>query len=180
MNFYTYLWLREDGTPYYVGKGSGIRAYTSWSHGVHKPTCPERIIVQEWPCEEDALEAEKFLIFYYGRLDQGTGILRNLTDGGENPPSRKGKKHSEETLRKMSESMKKNGHTPSFKGRVHSPFTRALISKANKGKTRGPHSEEHRKNIGEALRGRTYASKGKPWTTARRVAQENRHIRRQQ
>jgi len=28
VEFYTYLWLREDGTPYYVGKGCGKRAFT--------------------------------------------------------------------------------------------------------------------------------------------------------
>ena len=44
-----------------------------------------RIITQEWLCEEDAFSAERFLIACYGRKDNGTGILRNLTDGGDGP-----------------------------------------------------------------------------------------------
>ena len=93
--FYTYLWLREDGTPYYVGKGSNNRAFISWSHGVHCPPEEARIIVQEFVSENEAFEAEKFLIDYFGRLDTGTGCLRNLTEGGENPPNWQGKKRSE-------------------------------------------------------------------------------------
>ena len=80
------MWLRDDGTPYYVGKGSGTRAFVNKGHRVRRPTENERIILQEWPCETDAFEAEKFLIAVYGRMDNGTGILANLTDGGENPP----------------------------------------------------------------------------------------------
>src|SRR5580692_7723704 len=77
MEFYTYLWLREDGTPYYVGKGRGRRAF--------RKGCPpiDRVLIQAFPSEEDALTAEIFLIAYYGRKDLGTGILRNLTDGGD-------------------------------------------------------------------------------------------------
>jgi len=82
-NFYTYLWLRDDGTPYYAGKGKGNRAFTKGSHRVKCPKDSSQIIVQEWLSEEDAFDAEKFLIAYYGRLDLGTGCLRNLTDGGE-------------------------------------------------------------------------------------------------
>jgi hypothetical protein len=76
--FYTYLWLREDGTPYYAGKGHSQRAYRKGC-----PANPENILIQEWPDETGAFEGEKLLIAIYGRKDLGTGILRNRTDGGE-------------------------------------------------------------------------------------------------
>jgi hypothetical protein len=104
--FYTYMWLREDGTPYYVGKGSRDRAYTNWAHGVHRPSDLSRVLVQEFSSEKEALQAESFLIKYYGRLDQGTGCLRNLSDGGTEPPSAKGLKRSEETKRRMRNAQK--------------------------------------------------------------------------
>jgi hypothetical protein len=96
--FYTYLWLREDGTPYYVGKGKGNRAFIGNRHKVPVPPDRSRILIQEFPSEKDALSAEMFLIAYYGRKDVGTGCLRNLTPGGENPPIAKkgtglGKRH---------------------------------------------------------------------------------------
>lgn len=86
--FYTYTWLRKDGTPYYIGKGTKNRATVSCEG--HRPPCVDDIIIQEHQSETDAFEAEKFLIAYYGRKDLGTGLLRNLTDGGDgvsNPSS---------------------------------------------------------------------------------------------
>jgi hypothetical protein len=86
-----------------VGKGSGKRAYTSNAHGVHRPESNHLIIVQFWESEEKAFEMEKWYIDFFGRKDNGTGILRNLTDGGENPPNAKGIKRSAEFCRKISE-----------------------------------------------------------------------------
>jgi hypothetical protein len=84
--FYAYLWLRYDGTPYYVGKshdGKNSRAFKSVGHHVHRPSEESRIIVQHYDSEDEAFAAEKFLIAFYGRADLGEGCLRNLTDGGE-------------------------------------------------------------------------------------------------
>jgi len=92
--FYTYLWIREHdglfptGTPYYAGKGIGRRAFVKGSHRFEPPKDKEAIILQEWPCEEDAFVAEKLLILMYGRIDKGTGCLHNFTDGGEGTAGR--------------------------------------------------------------------------------------------
>jgi len=81
MIFYTYLYLREDGTPYYVGKGTRTRVYQK--HGRIPVPPKDRILIEPHISEADAFDAEKFLVAYYGRKDLGTGCLRNLTDGGE-------------------------------------------------------------------------------------------------
>ncbi|SRR6266849_6000358 len=81
---YTYLWLHEDGTPYYVGKGKGSRAFVHHEHG-NCVRCPEnldRIVIQMHSSETDAFIAEKSLIANYGRIDLGTGCLQNMTEGG--------------------------------------------------------------------------------------------------
>jgi hypothetical protein len=125
--FYTYMWLREDGTPYYVGKGRGPRGFISNRHTVPRPRISEQIITQEWPTEELAFEAERFLIAYYGRVNAGTGCLRNLTDGGEGSSGRVlssdsrarmsqshiGKKLSQETIIKRSNSYRGHRHSSS-------------------------------------------------------------------
>ena len=80
--FYTYMWLREDGTPYYVGKGCGERAFIRRGHRANVPP-KERIVIYPADSESDAFDTEVALIWYYGRKNLGTGCLINLTDGGE-------------------------------------------------------------------------------------------------
>ena len=86
LNFYVYLYLREDGTPYYCGKGLGSRAWAK-----HRTPIPhnDRIkIVAHNLAEVEALLLEKKLITYYGRKDLGTGLLHNMTEGGEGSSGR--------------------------------------------------------------------------------------------
>ena len=42
--YYTYAYLREDGTPYYVGKGKSNRAYSKNRKGLKPPKDKEKII----------------------------------------------------------------------------------------------------------------------------------------
>ena len=79
------MYLREDGTPYYVGKGCGDRWCNTHNNTEIPPadrvTFPVKDVPEVW-----AYFMEMELIDRYGRLDDGTGTLENRTDGGDDPP----------------------------------------------------------------------------------------------
>lgn len=79
--FYTYAYLREDGSPYYIGKGEGRRAYSK-KHRVRVPPEKRILFLKVNLLEDEAIKHEKYMIKIFGRIDNKTGILANLTDGG--------------------------------------------------------------------------------------------------
>jgi hypothetical protein len=107
--FYTYAYLREDRTPYYIGKGNGDRVYYKSKKHFQPPKDKNRIIfLKQNLTEEEAFRHEIYMISVFGRKDLGTGILHNRTDGGEGVS---GLVHNEETRKRMSE-LKKGKSQP--------------------------------------------------------------------
>jgi hypothetical protein len=81
--FYVYSYISKKGNPYYIGKGQNSRAWSN-RHSVSVPKNEKYIVIMEANLTEvGALALERFYIRWYGRKDNGTGILRNKTDGGE-------------------------------------------------------------------------------------------------
>lgn len=96
--YYTYAYLREDKTPYYIGKGKEYRAWCKHTGRAKRPTDRERIVIlKEGLSEEEAHKHETYLISVFGRIEDG-GILYNTTLGGDGVS---GLKHTEETKKKL-------------------------------------------------------------------------------
>jgi len=124
-NYYVYIHRKKDNDAiFYIGiscQDKYRRAKTSigrnnlWGKIVKKHGYYSDILVSNIS-KENAIKIEVFLISVFGRIDNKTGCLANLTDGGDgsyNCPksietkqkmklSKVGKKHTEETKQKMS------------------------------------------------------------------------------
>lgn len=150
-NFYVYLLLdpRKHYKPFYVGKGKNARCYDHLTEGKssnrHKFNTIKSIrksgqepVVLFWEVnlsESEAFQIEIELIKRFGRRDKKTGILTNMTDGGEGTVGRIGL----------------NGPKNGMFGKTHTPEARENIRKANKERAiRGlqtRHSEQHKQNL---------------------------------
>jgi len=85
--YYTYAYLRLDGTPYYIGRGYGRRHLKSHRH-IPVPPKDRILILKKNLTFSESVKHEVYMIAVLGRKDLGTGILRNLTNGGEGTPGR--------------------------------------------------------------------------------------------
>lgn len=90
----------------------------------------------------------------------GKGLKRSLETRKKMSEGRKGKKHSEETKRRIG--LKK-------KGQRHSEETKRKLSLKSKGKKRPPFSEEWKKNMSLAMKGRIPWNKGVPHSKETKV-----------
>lgn len=113
---YVYVSFRSNGSPFYVGKGSGRRAFEHKHHGEHYRAIVARsggdvpvVVVREELTETEAYELEETLIRTIG-IERDGGLLINQGYGGRGGPH--GVKRSVEWRKTRSERAKEMWQSP--------------------------------------------------------------------
>lgn len=163
IGFYIYAYLREDGSPYYIGKGKGPRAWIQHSKkgkGVHTPRNLSRIHICESNLTElGAFALERRYIRWWGRKDLGTGVLQNMSDGGQGTSNTR-RIVTEETRRKIGMANKgipqsaetRQKRSQSLVGRKPSDESNIKRRLKAVGRILGPQDAERRARTSEAVR----------------------------
>jgi hypothetical protein len=113
---YVYAYLRTTGTPYYIGKGVGKRAWTKLRGEVRPPQDKSRVVIlQDNLSDSQAIELEKQLILLHGRIDMGTGCLHNKTEGGDGV---RGGIRTPEHNAKIAKAIRKKWQDPQFRASI--------------------------------------------------------------
>jgi hypothetical protein len=180
-----YIWL---SCPFYVGKGSNgrVEEHRRKAKNSKDKNLKNKIIRKLWSrgldfeeeilfdnlTEQEAFELERKLIAKYGRINNGTGILANMTDGGEGTS---GVVFSKESKRKMSKSH--TGEKNHFYGKKHTQETIKRMSEVKIGLYEGEnnphygknHTEESKRRISESRLGELNPMYGKHHTEEARL-----------
>jgi hypothetical protein len=194
--FYVYhLVDGETNTPFYVGKGKGGRLYEHLNSNGDRsgPILKRKIkkmindgksiverIIKNNLTEKEAHKLEKSEIKKYGRLDNGTGVLCNMTDGGDGFAGREKSKKEREQIRQR---MLTNNP---FKGKKHTAETKKKIANreyirgnnhhfSNPTKTSFKSGKDHPFSHQVKINGITYGSISE---AARELKTSNYHIKK--
>lgn len=186
--YYVYAHYRKtDNSIFYVGVAKSLKRFTSkysrnkyWKNIVDKNNYYYKILFEsnKW---EDCLNKEIELISYYGRLDLNTGVLCNMTNGGEGCVNL-----SNESKQKISNKLKGIKHNEDFKNKAKKRQTGVKLSEETKRRMSISHkkvdksylfglkkSAETRLKLSISKKGKSTKLKGIPLTEKHKLAISN-------
>lgn len=180
--FYIYRHIRLDiNEPFYIGIGTKPKKFNTYTEEYRRAfkSCDRKQIwknivsktefkvdiIYESNNYEEIQNMEKYFISLYGRKNNGTGILSNLTDGGEGSHGRIWKP-TKEHIEKVIESNKRRKLTPEH------------LMALNNGRRNKPTSDESRQRYREASLGRKHSDYSKNKNRECRIGGKNWNAKR--